>query len=44
MEWHRYCGPTFFLDKHFTREIDQWWKDQLLCRAAEWFAGRGFKA
>jgi hypothetical protein len=44
MVWHDYLGPTFYHDRHFTRMIDDWWKDFRLCRALEWFLGRGKRA
>ena len=44
MEWHRYCGPTLYLDRQFKREIDDWWEDDLICEAIEWFQNRGNRA
>jgi len=41
MEWHNYLGPHFFMDKNCTREITKWYKDQLICRALDWFLNRG---
>ena len=44
MEWHRYCGPTLYHDRNMRREIDDWWEDQQICDAVEWFQNRGNKA
>lgn len=44
VEWHRYLGPTVFLDRAMNREITLWWKDAYICRAIEWFQHRGCKA
>lgn len=44
MEWHHYLGPVFYLDRYLMREIEDWHKDELLCRAVEWFQGRGEKS
>jgi hypothetical protein len=44
MSWHNYCGPTFFHDKHENRMIDDWWENPLICKALDWFTGRGNKA
>lgn len=44
MEWHSYLGPSFFYDRDRNRMIDDWWKDCLICRALEWFQGRGERA
>ncbi len=44
MEWHHYLGPVFYLDRYLMREIEDWYKDALLCRAVEWFVERGEKA
>lgn len=41
MEWHEYCGPTFYRDRRCTRWIDDWWKDARICRALDWFVKRG---
>jgi hypothetical protein len=40
MEWHDYLGPTFWRDRRQTREIEEWWRDALMCRALEWFMRR----
>lgn len=44
MTWHPYCGPTFFRDKHGRRLIDDWHENSLICKALEWFIGRGERA
>ena len=44
MSWHSYCGPQFYHDKYESRPIDDWWEDSVICRAVEWFQGRGCKA
>jgi hypothetical protein len=44
MEWHRYLGPTLYKDKHCRKEITEWYKDELMCRAVEWFQARGCRA
>lgn len=44
MAWHRYCGPTFYRGSEEQREIEEWWKDLPICRAVEWFTGRGNRA
>ncbi len=44
MDWHRFCGPTFYADRAMNRLIDDWWDDPSICKALDWFTGRGFKA
>jgi len=44
MDFHHYCGPTFYKDRLCTREIEEWWEDPRLCRAFDWFVKRGHKA
>lgn len=44
MDWHYYCGPTFYKDKWLSRTIDDWWDDPMICKAVKWFVGRGKKA
>lgn len=44
MDWHPYCSPTFFRDKHGCRLIDDWHENSLICKALEWFIGRGERA
>lgn len=44
MAWHSYCGPTFFKDKHERRIIDNWYDNMFICKALDWFIGRGCKA
>lgn len=44
MDWHHYCGPTFFRDKWERRVIDNWWENELICKALNWFQNRGNKA
>lgn len=41
MDWHHFCGPTFYRDKWQNRMIDDWWDDPLICKALAWFEGRG---
>lgn len=44
MAWHHYCGPTFYKDKLETREIENWYDDENICWALDWFCKRGKKA
>lgn len=44
MEWHQYCGPTFFRDRACRRLIEDWWDMPLICAACSWFTGRGERA
>ena len=44
MDWHHYCGPTFYRDKNQNRVIDEWWEDPLICKALDWFTLRGNRA
>lgn len=44
MEFHHYCGPMFFKDREQRREIDEWWDNDLICEALDWFLARGRKA
>lgn len=44
MDWHNFCGPTFYRDKRSLRQIDNWWDDELICEALEWFQNRGNRA
>ena len=44
MDWHSYCGPTFYKDKWMSRMIDDWWDDPVICNALDWFVDRGNKA
>ena len=44
MEWHSYLGPMFFKDRASERPIDDWYEDPLICRALDWFIGRGNRA
>ena len=44
MSWHSYCGPEFYKDKYERDVINNWWEDPLICKALEWFQGRGNKA
>jgi len=45
MIWHSYCGPEFYGDRDcYSRHIDDWWEDARICRALDWFTGRGGKA
>ncbi len=44
MEWHSYCGPTFYRDKYMNRIIEDWWESPAICAALDWFISRGKKA
>lgn len=44
MDWHDYLGPIFFKDKSCLREIEDWYENQLICDALDWFQKRGNKA
>ena len=44
MEWHDYCGPTFFHDRAARRTIDEWWDNTAICSALDWFIRRGKRA
>lgn len=44
MDWHMYLGPIFFRDKMCTREIEEWYNDESICEALDWFQKRGNKA
>ena len=44
MSWHSYCGPTFFKDRNANREIEEWWNYSSICKALDWFTGRGNRA
>lgn len=44
MEWHHYCGPTFYHDRLCQREIEVWWDDDDICAALDWFIKRGKRA
>lgn len=44
MAWHNYCGPTFYHDRAEKREIENWWEDEEICTALDWFQERGNKA
>lgn len=44
MEWHSYCGPTFYRDRLCQREIVYWWQDPRLIEALGWFTNRGCRA
>lgn len=41
MEWHRYFGPSFWRDRLCTREIENWYEQQEICAALDWFTARG---
>ena len=41
MDWHYYLGPSVYYDKRCRREINNWWKDEWILRAVEWFDQRG---
>jgi len=44
IEWHEHCGPVVYVDKAMNRELENWWEDNLVCSAINWFVGRGCKA
>lgn len=44
MEWHHYCGPTFYRDRGLMRMIAEWDLDPLICKALDWFMSRGQRA
>lgn len=44
MEWHSYLGPTFFHDRAMNRVHETWYEDPLICKALDWFTGRGCRA
>jgi hypothetical protein len=44
MDWHNYCGPTFYRDKAERRIIEDWYECPLICAALGWFQGRGNRA
>jgi hypothetical protein len=41
VDWHYLYGPTIFKDKYQKRMIEDWHEDPLICKAIDWFAGRG---
>lgn len=43
-DWHDYLGPIFFKDKMCLREIEDWYNNELICDALDWFQKRGNKA
>lgn len=44
MDWHSFCGPTFYHDKNANRPIADWWESPMICQALDWFQQRGNKA
>jgi len=44
MNWHWWCGPTFYADKSERRLLDVWYENPLICKALDWFIARGNKA
>jgi len=44
MDWHSYCGPTFYRDRNSLRVIEDWYEDPLICAALDWFVKRGERA
>ena len=44
MEFHSYAGPVFYKDKLGARMIENWWDNELLIKACDWFVARGKKA
>lgn len=43
LEFHSYLGPAFFRDRAGRREIEEWYTDQTLCDAFDWWMRRGKK-
>ena len=41
MEWHSFFGPSFYRDRFFMREIQDWYDDPVICQALDWFIRRG---
>lgn len=41
MEFHSFTGPYFFRDHACMREIEDWYEDQEIVDALEWFVKRG---
>lgn len=41
MEFHSFTGPYFFRDHACTREIEDWFEDQEIVDALDWFINRG---
>ena len=44
MAWHNYLGPIFFKDRDQNREIVEWFDNELICDALDWFIERGRRA
>ena len=44
MDWHSYCGPTFYRDRAQNRPIEDWYEFPLICKALDWFVERGHRA
>lgn len=44
MDFHHFCGPTFYRDRHGSRIIADWYDDPLICAALDWFVGRRARA
>lgn len=41
MEYHDYCGPALFSDRQCRRAIEDWWENDEICEALDWFVNRG---
>jgi hypothetical protein len=44
LDWHDYLGPDFYRDRKANRPIRDWWKDDGILRALEWFLWRDHTA
>lgn len=41
VEFHSFTGPYFFRDRACAREIEDWFEDQEIVDALDWFINRG---
>ena len=44
VEYHNYLGPSFFRDRNYTREIEDWYDNPSIVEALNWLVGRGLRA
>ena len=44
MDYHHYLGPTFYRDRLQRRSIEDWYEDNFICDALDWFCKRGCKS
>lgn len=44
MSWHHYCGPEFYHDRAQRRLVVNWWEDDQIMAAVDWFQDRGKRA